>query len=55
MVEDALTLQDEEIVLVALEESEELDDAGMIYPPHDLDLFEDVGALEGVSSAETTG
>jgi len=32
-------------VLVRLEEVEELDDTGMIDTAHDLDLFEDVGAL----------
>lgn len=39
-------------MLVALEEAEELDDAWMVDPPHDLNLFENVGALGWVSSGE---
>ena len=34
-------------MLVRLEEVEKLDDTGVIDPAHDLDLFEDVGALNG--------
>lgn len=42
---EALTLEDQEIVLLALEEADELDDSRVIDTSHNLDLFEDVGAL----------
>jgi len=42
---DAHELEDEEVVIAALSEVEELDDALVPKIAHDLDLFEDVGAL----------
>jgi hypothetical protein len=49
-----LTFKDEEVVLVRLEEVEELDDTGVIDAAHDLDLFEDVGALNGQPRSNLT-
>jgi len=40
------TFKDKEVVLVALEEALELDDAGMIDTAHNLDFFENVGSLQ---------
>lgn len=39
-------------MLLRLEEADEPDDAGMIYASHDLDLFEDVGALSASVSID---
>jgi hypothetical protein len=46
---EALTLEDQKVVLVALEEAEQFDDTRMIDTAHDLDLFENVRTLNVVS------
>jgi len=38
-------LKDNVVVLTSLRELDKLDDVGVIKLTHDLDLFEDVGAL----------
>lgn len=38
-------LKDDVVVLTSLREFDKLDDVGMVKLTHDLDLFEDVGAL----------
>lgn len=43
--EGRLTFKNKEVVLVRFGERDELDNRRVICPPHDLDLFEDVGAL----------
>lgn len=40
-------LQNDVVVLLGLGEFDELDDVGMIELAHDLDLFENIGALDG--------
>jgi hypothetical protein len=38
-------LEDEEVMLIALAEADQLDDVGVIRSSHDLHLLQDVGTL----------
>jgi hypothetical protein len=41
----ALTLEDQKVVLLALEEAQKFDDTWVVDTPHDLHLFKDVCTL----------